>query len=267
MGRVVPGLGLAIGWLLLLFMGTPLMFGVVMLLMALIGSKEYVRMVVKTHEDDGRKLFLIPLLILPFLGVLFFQSAEGALFGLMSSFVCITFYILGNYSKTEDIFRLYSQAVLGAMYVGGLSAFLLLLYHLPQGNLWLVILSTVTAGSDTGAYVVGTRFGKHKLCPNISPNKTIEGAMGGLFFGLLFAGFFGMLILPDVNLLFILASATILTAVSISGDLTESIIKRGTGTKDSGTILAGHGGVLDRMDSMLFAAPFLYYLLCFYGGV
>lgn len=274
MGRIIPGLGLAAGWLLLLFFGSSMLFIAVMVVMALIGSKEYVRMVVKTHEDDGRKLFLIPLLIFPLLGSVCsmfglntITGVEGMQLGLMLSFVTITFYLLCNYTKTEDVFRLYSQAVFGAVYVGCLSAFLLLLYHLPSGNLWLVILSTVTAGSDTGAYVVGTQLGKHKLCPNVSPKKTVEGAFGGLVFALIFAAVFGQMLLPQVNILFILAAAALLTGVSISGDLTESIIKRGTGTKDSGTILAGHGGVLDRMDSMLFAGPFLYYLLIFSGVV
>ena len=79
--------------------------------------------------------------------------------------------------------------------------------------------------------------------------------------------FFAKLLLPEVNILIIVFASALLTIVSMTGDLVESIIKRGTGTKDSGTILAGHGGVLDRMDSMLFAAPFLYYLLVFVRGI
>ncbi len=261
MARIIPGILLAAGWLLLLFFGNVPVFSMFLLLMGIIGSKEYVRMVVKTHDDQHRRLFLIPLLVLPLAGAIAFKSINGLQFGLTAAFVSITFYIIYNYQSSSDIFKLYSQSIFGAVYVGWLSSFLLMLYLLPQGNLWLVLLSAITAGSDTGAYIFGMNFGKHKLCPSVSPKKTIEGALGGLLCAVGFALLFRWLLLPHVNIVFIIAAATILTGVSIIGDLTESVIKRGTNTKDSGTILAGHGGVLDRMDSILFAAPFLYYLL------
>lgn len=261
MARIIPGLLLAGGWLLLLFYGNVPVFSLFLLVMGIIASKEYVRMVVKTHEDQHKRLVLIPLLILPLLGALIFQSIGGLQLGLTASFIGITFYILYNYSSSADVFKLFSQGIFGAVYVGWLSSFLLLLYLLPEGNYWLVLLSAVTAGSDTGAYVFGMNFGRHKLCPNVSPKKTIEGALGGLVCAIGFALFFRWLLLPQVGVAFVIIAAAILTGVSIVGDLTESVIKRGTNTKDSGTILAGHGGVLDRMDSILFAAPFLYYLL------
>lgn len=261
MARVIPGLMLAGGWLLLLFFGNVMVFSIFLLIMGGIAGKEYVRMVVKTHDDEHRRLTLIPLVTLPLLGAVFFQGLAGLQFGLAVSFVCITFYILLQYNTSSDIFKLFSQSIFGSVYVGWLSAFLLLLFLLPQGNLWLVMLSAITAGSDTGAYVFGMNFGKHKLCPSVSPKKTVEGALGGLLCAIGFALLFRWLLFPDVSAAFIILAAAILTGVSIVGDLTESIIKRGTKTKDSGTILAGHGGVLDRMDSILFAAPFLYYLL------
>jgi len=127
----------------------------------------------------------------------------------------------------------------------------------------LVLVSAVTACSDSGAYFVGCSVGKHKLCPHISPKKTIEGALGGLVFGLIAAFAGAYLLLPYLNPLFLGVVAILLIIAGIAGDLTESIIKRGTGTKDSGTCLGGHGGILDRIDSLLFAAPVLYTILVF----
>lgn len=261
MARILPGLLLAAGWLLLLFFGNIPLFSLILLLIGSIAGSEYVRMIVKTHDDQKKRLSLIPLLILPLIGVILFKSINGLQLGLTASFIGITFYILSNYSSSSDIFKLFCQSMFGAVYVGWLSSFLLMLYLLPEGNLWLVMLSAVTAGSDTGAYFFGMNFGKHKLCPSVSPKKTIEGALGGLLCAVCFALLVRWLLLPQVGVIFVVAAAAILTGVSIIGDLTESVIKRGTNTKDSGTILAGHGGVLDRMDSILFAAPFLYYLL------
>jgi phosphatidate cytidylyltransferase len=156
--------------------------------------------------------------------------------------------------------------VFGVVYVGVLASYLVLLRQYPEGGSWLVVLSAVTAGSDSGAYYFGSTFGKRKLCPNISPKKTVEGALGGLLCGLVAACVSASLLLDTVDWLFVGMAAVLLTGVGILGDLTESMIKRGTGTKDSGTLLAGHGGVLDRIDSLLLTAPVLYYLLLFVGG-
>ena len=153
--------------------------------------------------------------------------------------------------------------VFGLFYIGVLGAHLVLLRFVPDGGSWLIIASAITACSDTGAYFVGKAMGKRKLCPNISPNKTIEGAVGGILCGLIGALAVAVLLLPSFNWFFLIAAAVFLGAVGIAGDLTESIIKRGTATKDSGSCLAGHGGILDRVDSLLFVCPVLYYLLVF----
>jgi phosphatidate cytidylyltransferase len=112
--------------------------------------------------------------------------------------------------------------------------------------------------------VVGRTWGRRKLCPDISPNKTLEGAAGGVIAGTLGGLLFSLLLLPSVNVVFIIVAAVILTVTGIIGDLTESIVKRGTGTKDSGKCLGGHGGILDRVDSLLFVGPLFYYLLVFW---
>ena len=155
------------------------------------------------------------------------------------------------------------KGVLGILFIGFLASHLVMIRGLTDGAGWLMILTAITAGTDTGAYWIGCRWGKRKLCPSISPNKTVEGGAGGVA-GAVIAGLI-MYSLLDVqsSVLMVLVLALLLSVAGMVGDLLESIIKRGTGTKDSGTILAGHGGILDRLDSLLFAGPFLYYILVY----
>jgi len=136
---------------------------------------------------------------------------------------------------------------------------------LPHGSFWLILLTAIIAGSDTGAYYSGRRFGRRKIFPNISPKKTLEGVLGGIFCGVAFAIVVQLLMGGPISQALLVPVAAFLVLVGIAGDLTESMIKRASGVKDSGTILAGHGGLLDRIDSLLLSAPVLYYLLYFLG--
>ena len=111
--------------------------------------------------------------------------------------------------------------------------------------------------SDSGAFFVGRAIGKHKLAPNISPSKTIEGAIGGLICALIVCGVYAKLFLPD-HLIALLIIALIACIGGQIGDLLESALKRWAGVKDSGNILPGHGGILDRFDSMMIIAPLVY---------
>ena len=133
----------------------------------------------------------------------------------------------------------------------------------PHGNRWLLTALAVVWAADTGAYYAGRAFGRRKLFPLISPKKTVAGGVGGLLAGIVAALVLNQFFPVPVNPLALLAAAALLVVVGIAGDLTESMIKRSVGVKDSGTILAGHGGILDRIDSLLLTAPVLYYLLHF----
>ena len=126
-----------------------------------------------------------------------------------------------------------------------------------------VVLAAIVAGSDTGAYYAGRAFGHRKLFPEISPKKTVAGGIGGLGAGMLAALLVGFFAPTPINIPALSLCASLLVVVGIGGDLTESVIKRAVGVKDSGAILFGHGGVLDRIDSLLLAGPVLYYLLHF----
>jgi phosphatidate cytidylyltransferase len=116
----------------------------------------------------------------------------------------------------------------------------------------------VVAAGDTFAYFVGRAFGKTPLSPRISPNKTVEGAIGGLLAGLLFAAAYATVFLPGIHIWYILAAAAVLGVAGQGGDLFESMLKRAAGVKDSGTLLPGHGGLFDRADAMIAAGPVLH---------
>ena len=122
----------------------------------------------------------------------------------------------------------------------------------------------VLMGSDAGAYYIGQALGKHKLAPSISPGKTWEGAIGGIIAALAMGALSHFWFFRELPLRYILPLAGVMAIVGILGDLTESALKRGAGAKDAANILPGHGGMLDRLDSLLFNAPLIYYFARFY---
>ena len=118
--------------------------------------------------------------------------------------------------------------------------------------------------SDTGAYYTGRALGRHKLAPNISPGKTWEGAVGGMAASLLLAALAHFWFFRELSLVAALALAAVMNVLGVVGDLTESALKRGAKAKDAAQILPGHGGFLDRLDSLLFNAPLIYYFALYY---
>lgn len=125
---------------------------------------------------------------------------------------------------------------------------------------WLVLIAAF--GADIMAYFSGMAFGKHKMAPNLSPKKTIEGAIGGALGAAAFAGIFGYFIFPAMTVKFLLMGL-VGGIVSMAGDLTASAFKRKMGIKDYGKLIPGHGGIMDRFDSVIFVAPTIYYFIVF----
>lgn len=144
-------------------------------------------------------------------------------------------------------------AIAGPLYLGALFGAIASLFARPYGGSWVVLSLVFGFFSDTAGYFVGRRFGKRPLAPIVSPKKTIEGAYGGLAGGVVGGVIAHFTILPVLPLLNAVALGIVATALGQLGDLCESLIKRSVGVKDSGTILPGHGGILDRSDAMLFS--------------
>jgi phosphatidate cytidylyltransferase len=154
----------------------------------------------------------------------------------------------------------------GVVYVGLLLGHLLLTRALPKGE-WLVFyLVLVTWAGDTGAYYVGMTVGKRKLAPQISPNKTMEGLLGGVALAVLAALAGRLWFVSAFSLSDCVALGLLLALAGVAGDLVESALKRSVGVKDSGALIPGHGGMLDRLDSMLFTAPTFYYYVTLTQG-
>jgi phosphatidate cytidylyltransferase len=157
--------------------------------------------------------------------------------------------------------------VLGVCYVVLLGGHLVALrtgFPAPLAAHLLSFFFLVLMGSDTAAYYTGRAFGRHKLAPKISPGKTWEGALGGLAASLGFAVLAHYWFFPELQLRAALPLAAAMNVLGVLGDLTESALKRGSGAKDAAKILPGHGGLLDRLDSLLFNAPLIYYFAVFY---
>ncbi|HEV3165949.1 MAG TPA: phosphatidate cytidylyltransferase [Isosphaeraceae bacterium] len=159
--------------------------------------------------------------------------------------------------------------VLAVAYVGILGSFIIQFRWLPHGAVPLAALVAAAKGADTGAYTFGRLAGRHKLWPRLSPNKTVEGALGGMVFGLLavliiFAVARYGLHVPTLTWPAAIGFGLIVSATAQLGDLMESMIKRDCAVKDASTAVPGFGGVLDVMDSLLFAGPVAYgYWLAF----
>jgi phosphatidate cytidylyltransferase len=152
--------------------------------------------------------------------------------------------------------------VLGVLYVVLLGGHLVAVRMLPEQKLaahLLFFFFLIIMGSDTGAYYTGRAFGRHKLAPKISPGKTWEGAIGGMLASLLMAVLAHYWFFPELSLKAALPLAAAMNVFGVIGDLTESALKRGADAKDAAKILPGHGGLLDRLDSLLFNAPLIYY--------
>ncbi len=148
-----------------------------------------------------------------------------------------------------------------ALWIGLLGQHLLLVRRLPQGERWMVLLLLGTFATDTAAFAAGRLLGRHKLAPRVSPAKTVEGAIGGLLGAVAAVVALDYVLgLPHNPPLFVLLGVLLAVAAQL-GDLAESAVKRRFGVKDMGRVLPGHGGVLDRLDSVLFAALVLYYFV------
>lgn len=238
-------------------------------MIAFAGQREFQRLVqAKGIRAHGGPLWLASL-ALPWL--VYLHDGAYASIGLVLLLLAIL---------SLELFRRSGQALveiavsaLGILYVCWLLSYLVFLRELPtvvsqpygDGFKYVTLVFLLTWMSDTGAYVVGSLIGRHKLAPRISPAKSIEGAAGGALFAIgagmgAAATFMG----HDVTLLWGALLGALASVFGLLGDLVESLLKRDAQLKDASSAIPGHGGVLDRFDSVLFAAPLLYYVLRYF---
>ena len=178
---------------------------------------------------------------------------------LLATLIGIISVPLFSRAPLEQSLRDGAMTLFGVLYLGLTLGPLSMTRLLPQGEWLIFFLLLVTWASDTGAYYVGTLYGRHRLAPTISPKKSYEGLVGGVIGAIIAAYIIRWWFLPELSGLDCLVLGILLTLTGLWGDLTESAMKRSVGIKDSGGILPGHGGMLDRLDSLLFTAPAFYY--------
>jgi phosphatidate cytidylyltransferase len=160
---------------------------------------------------------------------------------------------------TESFLANWALMLAGAVYVGGLLGHLILLRNLPGGLHWMLLSFAATWSCDSAAYCAGNLWGRHSFFSHVSPHKTLEGAIAGILIGILVAAvgsdWLGLQLWQG------LALGAVITVSATFGDLAESLIKRQVGVKDSSTLIPGHGGMLDRIDSLLFVGTAVYYFV------
>ncbi len=179
-------------------------------------------------------------------------------------------YSLWQYEHGDDkAFISLGLQVFGVFFIGVLGSYGISLNQAqPHGNLWLLVTIALVWLVDAGAYFIGTRFGKRKILPRLSPKKTLEGLVGGTLVGLLSGVLIGWILrkpLPELGMLNGAGLGLILGPVAFFGDTLMSLIKRSLAVKDTGSLIPGHGGVLDRLDSMLWAMAVGYYFFIIFG--
>jgi len=182
---------------------------------------------------------------------------------LFTAGIAVSLVILLTRKQKQGAFTDWAWIFAGILYVGWLLSYVVALRGLPGGRSWVFLAIFATFGSDSAAYCIGKTMGKNKLAPMVSPNKTWEGSIGGLFGAVLVSLFF---LLPTpvrldafVNWWQIIMLGLLIAVFGQAGDLVESLLKRNTGVKDSSNLFPGHGGMLDRIDSIIFAVVVVYY--------
>lgn len=256
----------------LILKGSLLVFSCFVVLLSLLGLGEFYRMALPERRIEGVAasffgafipiVLVAPELILRFLPLPNVPSVP--VFILTAFFVVFGILIL---FRVRDIKLAAGETAflgMGIVYVPILLTHLVWLRALPHGIEWIFLLLLIVMSGDTGAYYVGCNFGKRKLYPIVSPNKSIEGAVGGLFGSIVGAFVAKLTFFPGLAVIDCIVTALVMGPLGQVGDLFESLLKRSFGVKDSGVIVPGHGGILDRLDSILFAAPAAYYYACFF---
>ncbi len=189
-------------------------------------------------------------------------SISSGLLILTGYFIFLGMVTAVRNTTPSELFKQQSTLIWGVAYIGLLYPFVYMVRQLSgQGGDWMLFMFGTLWLSDTLAMFIGKAFGKRKLAPTVSPNKTIAGFIGGMTGGIIVAFILGFWRLSNIELPLLLMAGILISLVGQLGDLVESCWKRAIGIKDSSAIIPGHGGVLDRFDSLLFAAPVLYLFL------
>lgn len=232
------------------------------LIIIALGLREFYGLIQRKNTTSLKSIGIISALIL---AISIYFNVDNVEIGVFVTILMLVLFLWKLYTqRIEGALLDISITLLGVFYIGWLLSHLLLIRQLPYwGKEYTYLLFLTTWSIDNGAYVVGVTWGRHKAIPKVSPRKSIEGLVGGLVGGLLAVFLLKWLFLPHLSYIHSLGIGLSLGIIGQLGDLSESLLKREAKVKDIGKFLPGHGGVLDRFDSLLFTAPVLYYYIKF----
>ena len=251
-------IGILLAFLTIFWEGFP--FFIIIIIIALLGLKELYSI---AHKQGYKPSYLLgSLLILYFIVITVYdiRCLKYYIENIIVTFFIMLFLVFQLFKKDyTKVLAEISITIFGSIYLGYLLSFALKIKDLPNGNFYLVSLLIITWANDSGAYLIGTKFGKNKIFPKVSPKKTVEGSIGGIIFSI--AVTFALKNWLKLNFNELLSLGLLMSVMAQSGDLFESVLKRGSGIKDSGSLIPGHGGILDSFDSLIFSAPIFYYYI------
>ena len=249
---------------LLIYKGGSILFAIFICMVCILALVEYFRIALlqaQSSKQEAKNCSVFSFQLSAFIiGPMIIWAAYRNSFDIILGLIILNLILSGLISlrcfKTNPlVVELIAKQVLGIIYIPLFLSCMVLIRNDVDGIAWIFFLLTLVFAGDTGAFYVGRIFGQHKLCPAVSPGKTIEGAIGGLAAtlgaGLIFINCFLKSLSLGPSILFFLS----IGVVGQVSDLFESELKRYADVKDSGSILPGHGGILDRIDALLFTAP------------
>ena len=256
--RIVAGLLLLpVAIYVILYVPT-IVFAIFLEFIIILAVREFIIMTYGHSNVFKRPLMWIGAIFIP---ICFYLQNFHLFFAVLFLLIFISFLMkMFSEKPTEKVFEDVSESVFASLMLPLLFSFLMLIRSIDTK--WLLFLFLIVWASDTFAFFTGIAFGKHKLIPKISPAKTVEGLLGGLT-GAIIVAFIVNYYLLNIGFIIMFIIAIDVIVAGVIGDLAESMLKRSNSVKDSGNLIPGHGGILDRFDSVLFAAPILYFYLYF----
>jgi phosphatidate cytidylyltransferase len=249
----------------LIVWGSPVLFAVVVSGVIFLAQLEFNRM--GLAGQYRMQQFIAALAGATLVPLLYFTRTELLLPWLIVVFLVLSLLFLFGFRTLERLHFQLGWISLGLIYLPLLLGHLFLLRLEPSGRQWIFLTLMAVMLCDSFAYFIGSKLGRRKLYPAVSPNKSVEGAIAGLIGSVVAVLIAKVFFLPAIGFVAAVAIGLVLGLFGQVGDLFESLLKRSCGVKDSGALIPGHGGMLDRLDSLLFAFPVIYYLARYvYGG-
>lgn len=262
MARVLSAIVFLPILLLIIWRGAPIYFSGLIAIVAVLGLLEYKNIAAQVGMKVGAAQSITAAV-----GILtaFYFARPDLVLATLATLVIVEMTV--QLFTSQDLTKSLTSAagtMFGVLYIAVLGGYLIALRLVEDKGLSLSaklisLFFLIVFAGDTGAYYTGRSFGKHKLAPRISPGKTVEGLLGGLVANMLAVVIAHFTFFPELNLVTALPLSLLMGGLGVIGDLCESMLKRGSHVKDAAHLIPGHGGVLDRLDSILFNAPVLYY--------